>query len=166
MRTLVKEAGARHCQLKKINVCIYTRALKGGQRWNRRGWQEIIKRLIENKCLESRIKNNSMEVEKETWRDETALLARGGAGTSFCSKLLQLCRQELSDFSENTGVTPKRKHRSGQLASACFPRSEIKTPRSHGSSAINKYVQHLLAYNPYLCNTLSVIYKLFSVCYP
>lgn len=54
---MLKEAGTRGCQLEKMNVCVC--ALKGGQRWNRRGWQEIIKRLIESQCLESRIKNNA-----------------------------------------------------------------------------------------------------------
>lgn len=103
-----------------------------------------------------------MEVENETWRGETALLARGGAGTSFCSRLLQLCRQELCDCNEKKGARPKRKQRHGQLASAHLPRPETKTPSSHGSSAINKYV-HLLAYNPSLCNTLTYLQTLWCL---
>lgn len=41
-------------------MCLWV--LKRGQRLNRRGWQEIIKRLIESQCLESRIKNNSAKI--------------------------------------------------------------------------------------------------------
>lgn len=116
MRTLVKEpegwrAGgyAAGWQLQEMCVCVYIRArtLKGGQRWNRRGWQEIIKRLMENKCLENRIKNNSAR---------RLRMKLGAVGMCFLSRLLLLCRWELRDCDEKTGVRPRRKQsRSGQF---------------------------------------------------
>lgn len=76
-------SGKSVCVCVCICLCTYS---EGRRERNRRGWQEIIKRLKKNKCLENRIKKNSAR---------RLGMKLGDVGVCFLSRLLILCRQEL-----------------------------------------------------------------------
>lgn len=133
-------------------VCLC--ALKGGQRLNRKGWQEIIKRLIESQCLESRIKNNSAKILRMKPLEVRLQCCKWKCWAVLRKNAAILQAELLTD--EKTAVRPRKKQ-SGQ--------PEKKTFKSPYFSAINKNL-HQLAQNSFVHSTLTVIYKHLHVFYP